>query len=407
MGPTSLIILIPLLLATTILPAQAAARSSGRCEGMLIDRDQLVVGDSFVAPLVEIFGDVYIGGRSFVAGNTIVGAAPDRLVCVGSETNLQDNIIVRSLGKSIDIGDQTSLAHHGIVRDSEVGDFVFIGFNAQVSNSVIEDGAFILHGAYIEGVTIPENRMVGIGQVVLTQEEADALPEALEITEEFRREVLDVNAEFASSYINLYYTEGYESLISIGPNPVTSFNPEPLLPHIGENVELQEFVRVVGDVRLGANSKVDQRTAIRADEGSPIVIGAHADIDDRVTFHALKGTDIRIGDKLTAQDDIVFHGPLVLGNNISVEDDAVIFRVNVEDNVKIGERALVVGPAPEGGRNLLKIPAGTVIPDEAVITSEEDLRDVLRGGDGSRDEDRDSIPVCSACQRPNAGRAAK
>ncbi len=86
MGPTSLIILIPLLLATTILPAQAAARSSDRCEGMLIDRDQLVVGDSFVAPLVEIFGDVYIGGRSFVAGNTIVSAAPDRLVCVGSET---------------------------------------------------------------------------------------------------------------------------------------------------------------------------------------------------------------------------------------------------------------------------------------------------------------------------------
>ena len=96
-----------------------------------------------------------------------------------------------------------------------------------------------------------------------------------------------------------------------------------------------------------------------------------------------------------------------MGNNISVEDDAVIFRVNVEDNVKIGERALIVGPAPEDGQKLLNIPAGTVIPDEAVITSEEDLRDVLRGGDGSRDEDRDSIPVCSACQPTNAGSTAR
>jgi hypothetical protein len=46
----------------------------------------------------------------------------------------------------------------------------------------------------------------------------------------------------------------------------------------------------------------------------------------------------------------------------------------------------------------LTIPVGTVIPEEAVITSEQDLTDVLSGGDGSRDEERDKIPVCPPCQ---------
>lgn len=114
-------------------------------------------------------------------------------------------------------------------------------------------------------------------------------------------------------------------------------------------------------------------------------------------FHALKGTDIRVGDGPTSQDDVVFHGPLLVGENVSVGDDAVVFRVIVEDHVEIGERALVVGPDPEAGQSLLTIPEGSVISDEAVIISEADLTDVLGGGDGSRDPERDDIPSCPAC----------
>jgi hypothetical protein len=55
---------------------------------------EAVYGTSYVSPLVELFGDVYIGERSFVAGNTVLCAAPDRRLDIGSETNAQDNIIV-------------------------------------------------------------------------------------------------------------------------------------------------------------------------------------------------------------------------------------------------------------------------------------------------------------------------
>ena len=337
-----------------------------------------VVGTSYVAPLVEIFGDVLIGEKSFIASNTVLRASPEQRVEIGSETNAQDNVLVRALQSGSTIGNQTSLAHHAIIRDSEVGDFAFVGFNAEIIDSTLENGAFILHGATVENVTIPENRLVGAGEEITTQEQADALPEADPSTEEFRRAVLDVNEEFAASYIELYESEGYEAVVgTMGPNPETTFNQQ-AEPQVEEPALLQEFVRIVGDVRMGPNSQVGQRTAIRADEGSPIIIGANANLDDRVTFHALEETDIQVGDDLTAADDTVFHGPLVAGNGITAGDRAVVFRAIIEDNVEIGEEVVIAGPGLEEGEELsFTIPAGTVIPDGAVITDEASLQEVL------------------------------
>jgi hypothetical protein len=55
-----------------------------------------VVGTSYVSPLVELYGDVFIGERSFVAGNTVLRAAPDRRLEIGDETNSQDSVIARA-----------------------------------------------------------------------------------------------------------------------------------------------------------------------------------------------------------------------------------------------------------------------------------------------------------------------
>ena len=354
----------------------AGSAESGEGELTQVDVSSPAHGTSYVSPLVEIFGDVRIGESSFVASNTILSASPENRLEIGSETNAQDNIVMWALGTDSTIGDETSIAHHAMIRNSDVGDFAFVGFNAEVVDATVGNGAFIQHGALVEGVEIPENAYVDVGQEVTTQEQADALPEAETDTEEFRDEVLEVNKEFAEGYIELYDGgEGYDEVIGIGPNPQTSFNPEQVEPQIAEGTRIGEFVRVVGDVRVGEDSRIEQRTAIRADEGSPIVIGRRASIDDRVTFHALKDTNIRIGDGLTVADDVVLHGPLKMGDGVTVEDDAVVFRVSVEDGVEIGEGAIIAGPAPEaeGGELPLSIPEGTVIPAGAVITSQEDL----------------------------------
>jgi carbonic anhydrase/acetyltransferase-like protein (isoleucine patch superfamily) len=193
-----------------------------------------------------------------------------------------------------------------------------------------------LHGATVTGVRIPKNRIVPIGAVITTQAQADALEKKTEANSEFQEEVLEVNEEFAEHYPALYKEGGYTAITGVSAAPKTSWNPKPSSPKLGKNVRLEEFVRIVGDVRIGNNSVVGECTSIRADEGSPIIIGNNAEIEDRVTFHALKGTNIKIGNNLDTDDNIVLHGPLEVGNNLTIEDDAVLFRSKVGNDVFIG-----------------------------------------------------------------------
>jgi len=166
-------------------------------------------------------------------------------------------------------------------------------------------------------------------------------------------------------------------VVEVGPNPKTSWNSRQVEPEIGENVELQAFSRVTGDVEIGENSSVGRRTALRADEGDPISVGPGAAIDDRVTMHATRGSKVEIGKFLVASDDSVLHGPLEMGKRDFVGENAVVFRAQVGDDVQIGEGAIIAGPADNG--SLLEIPDGTLVPADAVVTSEKDVRALKEG----------------------------
>ena len=81
---------------------------------------------------------------------------------------------------------------------------------------------------------------------------------------------------------------------------------------------------------------------------------------------------LTVGDDFTADDHSVIHGPLEVGDRVRVGRGAVVFRALVGDDVQIGEGAIVAGPAGEG--SLLEIPDGTLVPADAVVTSEKDVR---------------------------------
>jgi carbon dioxide concentrating mechanism protein CcmM len=88
-----------------------------------------------------------------------------------------------------------------------------------------------------------------------------------------------------------------------------------------------------------------------------------------VTFHALARTSITIGTGLDTDDNVVFHGPLTVGYDLTIADDAVLFRSNVGNNVTIGDGALVIGPADAP----LQILNGKVIPPNALIPTQAQL----------------------------------
>ncbi len=342
-----------------------------------------VYGTGFVAPLAELFGEIYVGDDVFVAANSILRAAPTRQIVVGTGSSVQDNVIIRALEDSIEIGENATITHHAIVRNSQIGSRAYIGYRATITDARIGDGAVIWHGAKVEGVNIPSNAFVGAGRVITSQSQADALPKVPAEDKEYTNRRLQSNQAFARGYINLYQTEGYEAVIGLSRNPRTSILPQTTEPSIAPDVELQEFVRIVGDVRVGRNSSIGQRTTIRADEGSPIIIGAGANIDDRVTFHGLEDTDVRIGDNLTVDDDAVIHGPLSVGNNVTVGEGTVVFNATVGDNVEIGNHVIVSTPPGEDER--IVIPASSVVPDGAIISGPDDLKKL--GQRGSDDED--------------------
>lgn len=56
-----------------------------------------VYGTSFVNPLVEMFGEVYIGEESLIAGNTVLRAGEGQRVEIGNKTNAQDDVTLKVL----------------------------------------------------------------------------------------------------------------------------------------------------------------------------------------------------------------------------------------------------------------------------------------------------------------------
>jgi len=344
--------------------AQSATPAASPAPGHTVTSRGVVNGTSFLNPLVEVYGNVEIGERCYVAGNTILLASENLRLRLGNENNCQDNAYLLAQADNLIFGDMVSIAHHAVIENSTIGDFTFFGFRCRVRSAVIEEGAMVLHQSLVENVTIPANRLVPVGAQITTQEQADALEELEEANEEFKHEVQSVNLEFAEGYIALFEEVGLEALTGVGPNPITSWNPAPVEPTLGANVELAELVRVVGDVDLGAESRVGQRTSIRADEGTPIVIGRRARIGSRVTFHALKGTSVEVGENAIIGDGNVVHGPVTIGANFTSEDDCVVFQATIEDNVLVREGATIAGQCT--------IREGSIVPERAVILTQED-----------------------------------
>jgi len=347
---------------------QAAAQSStpeaSPSSGDPVVSGGVVDGTSFINPLVEIFGDVEVGENCYVAGNTLLLAGESLRLRLGNENNCQDNAYLLAQESNLIFGDMVSIAHQAVIKNSTIGDFTFFGFRSRVNASVIEEGAMVMHQSRVENVTIPANRFVPVGARITTQEQADALEELVEANVEFKEEVQSVNVEFAEGYRAILEQFGNEGLTGVGPNPLTSWNPEPIEPTMGADIVLAELVRVVGDVRLGDESTVGQRTSIRADEGTPIEIGRRARIGSRVTFHALKGTSVTVGEDSLIGDGCVVHGPVTIGDNFVAEDDCVVFQATIEDNVIVREGATIAGECT--------IREGSVIPEFAVILTQED-----------------------------------
>lgn len=181
-----------------------------------IQRFPTIDETAVISQFSSVIGDVTISRNVYVAPNVSVRADEGTPFFIGSNTNLQDGVILHGLlnkrisrggkGYSIFIGNEVTIAHGGLVHGPcFIGNKVFVGFKSIVYNAIVGSGAFIANNAVVtNGVKIAPNRFVPPGAYIDTQNKADSLSEVPKDKEEFAYEVQRVNQEFPASYHLLF-----------------------------------------------------------------------------------------------------------------------------------------------------------------------------------------------------------
>ena len=98
---------------------------------------QPVVGTSYVSPCRAVWEPQDRREKLGRLEHRPAGL-PEQRAEIGSEINAQDNTLVRALDATSTIGNRTSLAHHAVIRDFDIGNFAFAGLNSEVVDSAVE-----------------------------------------------------------------------------------------------------------------------------------------------------------------------------------------------------------------------------------------------------------------------------
>jgi len=121
----------------------------------------------FIAPSANVLGDVKIGSGSSIWYGAVLRADVNA-IHIGSNTNIQDNVVVHVAKYSIDgkakptvIGSNVTVGHGATVHAATIKDNALVGMGATVlDGSVVGEGAIVAAGAIVPPNTnIPANQV--------------------------------------------------------------------------------------------------------------------------------------------------------------------------------------------------------------------------------------------------------
>ncbi len=174
------------------------------------DRPQ-VDSTTYIDPTAQVVGRVQIGADVFVGPNAVIRADEPgesgvvESVVIGPACNVQDAVIIHSLGgELVSVGARTSLAHGCVVHGPcNIGEGCFVGFRAVAFNAVLGDGGFVGAGAIVQGVELPGGALVPPGAVVNSKEAVSRLAKTGPKERKFMEEVVTTNLKLARGYLAL------------------------------------------------------------------------------------------------------------------------------------------------------------------------------------------------------------
>ncbi|MDX1447612.1 MAG: gamma carbonic anhydrase family protein [Acidimicrobiia bacterium] len=112
---------------------------------------------AYVAPGAIIRGDVEIADRVVILFGVVIRAEFDS-IAIGSETNVQDGVVVHcDEGIPAEIGRRVTIGHAAVVHGASIGDHCLVGIGSRALNgAVLGEGAWLAAGAILaEGREIP------------------------------------------------------------------------------------------------------------------------------------------------------------------------------------------------------------------------------------------------------------
>jgi carbonic anhydrase/acetyltransferase-like protein (isoleucine patch superfamily) len=308
------------------------------------------INNSFIDPTVTMDNPVVMEGGYIYVAPFVEFHSTKQDIRVGERTNIQD--CAKVFGPSY-IGSNVTIAHRAEIHSSTINDFAFIGFNAKITNSRVGRGAFVSHGAVIQGMNIEPDYYVPPGG----REAQDRVDKEMK---RFRDEELEVNTELVLGYIRLHEEKGAEAFALVSPSPKTSWTKIPLYPD-ADKAHRIGMARIIGGVVFKGRAELGDMVSIRGDEGWPIVFGDGVSIGKGTVFHSLKGAaklsvllgkggviksfkgaDMEIGNNVRIGESCVIHGPVIIGDDAVIEDGATIFSCEIAKGQRVPSGSLLM-----------------------------------------------------------------
>ena len=171
-----------------------------------------VDNSAYVHSFSRLIGDVRVGANVFVAPGSSIRADEGTPFYIGENSNIQDGVVIHGLEQgrvfgedkqeySVWVGRNTCITHMALIHGpAYIGDECFIGFRSTVFNAKIGDGCIVMMHALIQDVEIPPGKYVPSGAVIVNQEQAERLPNAVDRDRAFANHVVEINEALLAGY---------------------------------------------------------------------------------------------------------------------------------------------------------------------------------------------------------------
>lgn len=132
-------------------------------------------------------------------------------------------------------------------------------------------------------------------------------------------------------------------------------------PEIDESVFLASGVKIVGDVKIGANSSIWYNTVIRGDVNY-VTIGKNTNVQDLSMLHVtFEKFPLIIGDNVTIGHSVTLHGCILQNNTFIGMGATILDGAIIEKNSMVGAGAVVKqGFVVPSGKLVAGIPAKVI-----------------------------------------------